>query len=292
MLYGPLGPFRAGRLYGKGDHMTTQVARVLAVANAEIGYHEGFSGGHWNNIQKYSPTVPGLEWSQGMAWCQTFQAWLFRTAGIASLAPLSASCAYSVDWFKDRGRFSFYPAVGAQVFFGSYGGAHVGIVTKYDADYVWTVEGNTNGNGSAEGDGVYAKKRARRDSYLYGYGYPKYAEGSVSADPNASKFGYKLKATGSVADVGGATATKPKGYESFPGANFFKKKPNSPIVTAMGKRLVAVGCSAYASGPGPKWTNADRESFRKWQRKLGDAPVYCDGWPGKKQWDALKVPRV
>jgi hypothetical protein len=90
----------------------------------------------------------------------------------------------------------------------------------------------------------------------------------------------------------GKTASKPKGYEPFPGEAFFKKSPKSAIVTAMGKRLVAVGCSAYSQGPGSQWTNADRESFRKWQRKLGDAPAYCDGWPGRKQWDALKVPKV
>ncbi|MFF4531450.1 peptidoglycan-binding protein [Streptomyces sp. NPDC001407] len=86
---------------------------------------------------------------------------------------------------------------------------------------------------------------------------------------------------------------KPKpAYQAFPGAAWFKGNPNSPIVTAMGKRLVAEGCSAYSSGPGAQWTSADRESFRKWQRKLGDSPAYCDGWPGKKQWDALKVPSV
>ncbi|MFF5568106.1 peptidoglycan-binding protein [Streptomyces sp. NPDC012623] len=81
-------------------------------------------------------------------------------------------------------------------------------------------------------------------------------------------------------------------FEPFPGADFFKSYPHSPIVTAMGRRLVAEGCSAYASGPGPQWTTADRDSFRKWQKKLGDAPQFCDGWPGRKQWDALKVPKV
>ncbi|GEB50457.1 hypothetical protein SCA03_30080 [Streptomyces cacaoi] len=81
-------------------------------------------------------------------------------------------------------------------------------------------------------------------------------------------------------------------FEPFPGADFFKRQPRSPIVTAMGRRLVAVGCSAYAQGPGPQWTAADRESFRKWQHKLGDAPQFCDGWPGRKQWDALQVPAV
>ncbi|WP_424213188.1 peptidoglycan-binding protein [Streptomyces sp. BI20] len=91
---------------------------------------------------------------------------------------------------------------------------------------------------------------------------------------------------------GGSTPSKPAGYEPFPGEAFFKRHPNSPIVTAMGKRLVAEGCSAYRVGPSPEWGEADRASFRKWQVKLGDARAYCDGWPGKRQWDALKVPRV
>lgn len=117
-----------------------------------------------------------------------------------------------------------------------------------------------------------------------------------------SKLGVKWQA---LADLNGIKApyvikpgqvlktSKPKPtYEPFPGADWFKRNPKSPVVTAMGKRLVAEGCSAYSSGPGAQWTDADRESFRKWQRKLGDAPAYCDGWPGKKQWDALKVPHV
>ncbi|WEB44002.1 peptidoglycan-binding protein [Streptomyces yunnanensis] len=89
----------------------------------------------------------------------------------------------------------------------------------------------------------------------------------------------------------GKPAPAPR-YEPFPGDGFFKSYPRSPIVTAMGRRLVEVGCSAYSDGPGPQWTTADRESFRKWQQHLGDAPAYCDGWPGRRQWDALKVPKV
>ncbi|MGW2813328.1 peptidoglycan-binding protein [Streptomyces sp. NPDC001415] len=57
-----------------------------------------------------------------------------------------------------------------------------------------------------------------------------------------------------------------------------------------GSALGAEGCSAHSDGPGPQWTSADRDSFRLWQRKLGDAPEYCDGWPGPRQWAALKVP--
>jgi hypothetical protein len=86
-------------------------------------------------------------------------------------------------------------------------------------------------------------------------------------------------------------ATTPK-YEPFPGAAWFKKAPRSAIVTAMGKRLVAVGCSAYEDGPGPQWTEADRKSYAKWQRKLGYTGTAADGWPGASSWAALKVPNV
>ncbi|MGW0530668.1 peptidoglycan-binding protein [Streptomyces sp. NPDC003032] len=93
--------------------------------------------------------------------------------------------------------------------------------------------------------------------------------------------------------VGGSTPTKPPTkYEPFPGDGWFKKNPKSPIVTAMGKRLVAVGCSAYKSGPGAQWTDADRASYAKWQRKNGYTGADADGWPGKSTWDKLRVPNV
>ncbi|WP_320784691.1 peptidoglycan-binding protein [Streptomyces sp. CRN 30] len=89
--------------------------------------------------------------------------------------------------------------------------------------------------------------------------------------------------------AGKATTTTPK-YQPFPGADWFRKQPKSAIVTALGKRLVAVGCSAYADGPGPRWTDADRKSYAKWQRKLGYTGSDADGWPGATSWAALKVP--
>ncbi|MEU9405961.1 peptidoglycan-binding protein [Streptomyces sp. NPDC048281] len=81
-------------------------------------------------------------------------------------------------------------------------------------------------------------------------------------------------------------------HQPFPGAQWFRKNPKSAIVTAMGKRLVASGCSAYASGPGPQWTDADRASYAKWQRRLGYTGSSADGWPGAKSWSALQVPYV
>ncbi|MBO0918838.1 CHAP domain-containing protein [Streptomyces laculatispora] len=88
--------------------------------------------------------------------------------------PVTASCATATSWWKQQGRWSDYPAVGAQVMFGPGGGSHTGIVIAYDATTITTIEGNTNTSGSAEGDGVYRKVRQRRDAYVYGYGYPAY----------------------------------------------------------------------------------------------------------------------
>ncbi|MEU5596808.1 hypothetical protein [Streptomyces sp. NPDC020298] len=165
--------------------MSGTAADVISIAKSQVGYHEGYSGGHWNNHQKYSPAVPGLEWSQDQAWCATFCAWVFQQAGMPKDSyPVTASVATARDWWKQKGRWSEYPAVGAQVIMGVHGDAHTGLCYAYDDDFVYTIEGNTNTSGSAEGDGVYLKQRARRDSYIYGYGYPAYPAGIVSADPN------------------------------------------------------------------------------------------------------------
>ncbi|KAL2862515.1 N-acetylmuramoyl-L-alanine amidase domain-containing protein [Aspergillus lucknowensis] len=79
-------------------------------------------------------------------------------------------------------------------------------------------------------------------------------------------------------------------YEPFPGASFFKSEPSSPIIEAMGERLVEEGCGKYTSGPSEQWSEADLESYRCWQVKLGYSGADADGWPGQTSWDELKVP--
>ncbi|KAL2811742.1 N-acetylmuramoyl-L-alanine amidase domain-containing protein [Aspergillus granulosus] len=81
-------------------------------------------------------------------------------------------------------------------------------------------------------------------------------------------------------------------YEPFPGASFFKGEPSSPIVKAMGERLVEEGCGRYPQGPSEQWGDADLQSYKCWQEQLGYTGADADGWPGQTSWDKLKVPAV
>ncbi|MFG3406298.1 peptidoglycan-binding protein [Streptomyces sp. NPDC048142] len=105
-------------------------------------------------------------------------------------------------------------------------------------------------------------------------------------------------ATRLAAPADGAAPSRPAGgslaprHQPFPGASFFSARTSSPVITAMGRRLVAEGCSSYAVGPGPRWSEADRRSYAAWQRKLGFRGGDADGIPGRTSWNALKVPRT
>lgn len=82
-------------------------------------------------------------------------------------------------------------------------------------------------------------------------------------------------------------------YEPFPGKAFFHGGRHSPIITAMGRRLVALGFGkGYTSGPGPDWTNADRRCVEAFQKAQGWTGDDADGYPGPKTWALLKVPKI
>lgn len=111
-------------------------------------------------------------------------------------------------------------------------------------------------------------------------------------DPDKLSVGQELKLPGTAASKPAAQPLEP-----FPGAGFFHGGRHSSVITAMGRRLVAEGCGKYATGPGPNWTNADKASYRAWQKKYSDqhkkgwTGAALDGIPGKESWDALRVPK-
>lgn len=80
-------------------------------------------------------------------------------------------------------------------------------------------------------------------------------------------------------------------YAPFPGNGFFRIGKTDPLITKVGERLVAEGCSRYTVGPSPSWGPADIKSYAAWQRKLGYSGSDADGIPGPSSWAKLNVPR-
>jgi hypothetical protein len=247
---------------------------------SQLYYQEGYSNGHWNNHQKYSDEVPGLEWSQDQPWCETCVTWVFQTAGAPSGSyVVSASVAEARDFWKNKGRFSEYPAIGAQVIFGVNGDVHTGIVISYTADRISVISGNTNNDGSPEGNQILIKDYDRRSNYVYGYGYPEYPEGIVSADPN----------------WGGnnSAGSTPVAIPDFPGRSYFVVGARNNYVTEVDNCLIRKGYTRYSANgtgnysAGPVYTTYTKRNVQAFQIDQGWGGQDADGLVGPETWKRL-----
>lgn len=86
---------------------------------------------------------------------------------------LAAGCGYAADyymqhdaWSEGGSDYSQGACVGDQIFFRHF--AHTGLVYDWDDTYVYTIEGNVNGNR------VECRKYFLNDSSIDGYGHPRY----------------------------------------------------------------------------------------------------------------------
>ena len=94
-----------------------------------------------------------------------------------------AGCGFSAGYFKSNNAWSNQPQKGAQIFFGVGGGDHTGIVIDVDATYVWTIEANTGTDHA-----VRQKKYRRNDSWIGGYGIPKWSLASSVKDTTTPSY--------------------------------------------------------------------------------------------------------
>ncbi|WP_328363976.1 peptidoglycan-binding protein [Streptomyces sp. NBC_00445] len=80
-----------------------------------------------------------------------------------------------------------------------------------------------------------------------------------------------------------ASAARP-----YPGAAYFGPGAHNKHVAELGRMLAARGAGRfYASGPGPRWTDADRRATRAFQRAQGWTGDDADGLPGPRTWTLL-----
>ncbi|MDH6574504.1 LysM peptidoglycan-binding domain-containing protein [Kitasatospora sp. MAP5-34] len=272
---------------------------MIEKAESYLGYREGAANSNRFSTEMGRPAEAG---------CADLVSAVALESGNADHFPDTASCSAARGWFEQRGRLSAYPAIGAQVLFGAPGnpygpgGEHTGICVSYTADTLTVLAGsiNTNDSGSTDGDGVYSRIYQRRSAYVDSYGYPDYPEGLVCADPawrgrpGVTYFGQEASVTD--LPTAGLTATLPVGVPAQnSGQVVIDGQPYGPgasgaHLATMRELLVAAGCSRYPDTPalGPDWSQADTESFRQYQLRIGDTGPDADGIPGPRQLHHLE----
>ena len=170
--------------------------QLVAIAEAEIGYHEKATNANLDsktansgnkNFTKYGRDLFIAGFfngnKNGFDWCAQFPTWcVWKLTGknkkkteyiLCVGGDLSAGCGFALKYYKQAGRFDKAPKVGDQIFFKynlsdtSYIADHTGIVVRVTDKLVETIEGNS-------GNEVKRKAYQRTDKTIIGYGHPRY----------------------------------------------------------------------------------------------------------------------
>lgn len=196
------------------DDNGSAMETFIKVALDECVRVNGLTGG-----DKYRKWYTGR--ADGQAWCATFVSWCANEAGILDTAiPKFQGCDQGVEWFKKRNQFDYTsswggkatPSRGKLIFFNEgkkNDSTHVGIVTKTDANKVYTVEGNTS-NTIKERSYKLSNKR------ILGYATVIYPSSSTSAEHRGSlSEGFKFFAQFESGQNYGQGFSKGDGYHAM-----------------------------------------------------------------------------
>ncbi|MCK8676601.1 peptidoglycan-binding protein [Streptomyces lichenis] len=98
---------------------------------------------------------------------------------------------------------------------------------------------------------------------------------------------WRLLVTGKGRDIA-ATGTPGASASPFPGRAHFRPGQSNAHVEKLGRQLVKRGFGRhYRSGPGPRWTEADRRNVEAFQRAQGWRGAAANGYPGPETWRRL-----
>jgi hypothetical protein len=135
--------------------------KLQDVYMSQVGVREATGKNDGKHVRKY---LAAVNLSEGFAWCAAFVRWCFDQVGIktsiTAWSPTAHNASYVIyergKWKRDMHSgdvFTLYYPKKKRI-------GHTGFVNRMtNSNTVETVEGNTNGEGSREGDGVYIKYR-------------------------------------------------------------------------------------------------------------------------------------
>lgn len=138
--------------------------QLQTIYQSQVGVREQGGANRGAQVEQY---LAAVNFGPGYAWCAAFVSWCYQQVDIDH--PRSAwvpSYALAENLIYKRGEFIRQLPQSGDAFLIWFDRlkrpAHIGFVEKWQAKWVITVEGNTNDDGSREGDGVYRKRRLQR----------------------------------------------------------------------------------------------------------------------------------
>lgn len=292
------------------NNMNYSAKQLVEIAASQIGYKEKSSNANLddftanagsNNYTKYARDLASAGYYQasknGYAWCDVFVDWCFyQLAGKdakkaqeleCQTGDLGAGCYYSAGYYKAQGRYNSTPKYGDQIFFKQNGEiVHTGIVSGVTSTTVSTIEGNSSNM-------VKEHTYSRSDSYIAGYGHPKYdaddgvgytTESTTTStilkkgrtgnavkelQANLIKLGYSCGAAGADGDFGAATLAAVKQFQKDKGLTVDGEA--GPITLAAIATSVAALSSIPATSGTISSTDTEKTIWDYLYSKIGNA---------------------
>lgn len=139
--------------------------KVVETYRAEIGVREATGRNDGERVEMY---LSSCNRKRGDAWCAAFVNWALVVNGADN-----ANSGWSPSWHPKKriivqlsgniNRQTPQPGDVFGIWFSKLNRiAHTGFIDEWGEQWIITVEGNTNEAGSREGDGVYRKRRLKR----------------------------------------------------------------------------------------------------------------------------------
>ncbi|GAA0926701.1 hypothetical protein GCM10009554_07090 [Kribbella koreensis] len=251
--------------------MSGTVRELLTWAAAQVRTMEKPLGSNKN------PYAAKAGHANGQAWCATFLVAGWKINKVPLVAGTDTAFTPSMQaGFKNAGKLFNSPRAGDVGFlFDKDLGriAHVFFVERVEGDFVKTIEGNTNLDGSRTGVGVFRHSRRWTGgaTMIRGFGRPDY---KAVGRGSALRPGVPTVSLARVVAAAKKDAPGPDGATSFPAE-----------VRVVEAALVAEGLLSPAFAKDGSFGTVTIKAYAQFQRKLGFTGKDADGIPGM---DSLK----
>lgn len=144
---------------------------LIQTAITQIDYEESPRGSNWGPVVKKYLNSVGI--NSGAPWCMAFVYWCAKEAAVNEGVsnPLVKTGGVLKGWRNIDEKYKVKTPQAGDIFIMDFGKGlgHTGIIEKVTGTTLYTIEGNTNNDGSREGYAVERKTRKSTDKKIIGY---------------------------------------------------------------------------------------------------------------------------